>query len=491
MPEGLYTAAQCKALDSVAAQELGISGIQLMARAGRACFEALLAHWGSPAVLHVFCGTGNNGGDGYIVAALAHSQRIPVTVYQLGDAQRISGDARQARDQAIDQGVDIQPFSPEQVLSDGVIVDALLGTGVQGEVREDYQQAIAAINQSHLPVLAVDMPSGLCSDTGTLRGTAVKADVTLTFIALKRGLFTGSAADVSGTVELRDLAVPASAYEKVSPQCWRAELDWARSHLPERAATAHKGQAGRVLVLGGDYGLGGAGILAAQAAARSGAGLIDLATRAEHVSASLVRCPEILAAAVGGPDDVVAAVKEADILVIGPGLGRSPWSEQLFRFSARSEKPQVVDADGLNMLARGDLLDIAPKALRVLTPHPGEAARLLQTDVPAVQADRFGAAKALVERFGGVVVLKGAGTVVSDGDVTLVCDVGCAGMASGGMGDVLSGVIAALLAQGMTPLAAAVLGVQVQGLAGERAAQQGQRGLLASDLLDQIRILLG
>lgn len=490
MPESLYTAAECRALDAIAIEQFGIPGITLMSRAGRACFDAMMEHW-EPTALHIFCGTGNNGGDGYVVAALAKKRQIPVTIYQLGDVTKLRGDARLAYEQALAENVLMQAFRPDLALDGGVVVDALLGTGLSGAVRDDYAEAIDCINALALPVLAVDIPSGLCSDTGAVLGTAVEADLTVTFIGLKRGLFTGEAANHTGTLLFNDLEVPQEVYDAVPTTCWRGELDWALAHLPPRAQTAHKGDAGTVLVIGGDYGLGGAGILAAQAAERSGAGLVRLATRAEHVGATLARCPEIMAKPVACGADLASMQASSSVQVIGPGLGHTPWAEQLFLQASEYSSPQVIDADGLNLLATGDFdSDHSPLA-RVLTPHPGEAARLLGISSAQVQADRFAAAGELAEKYNAVIVLKGSGTIVTDGKVVLVCDVGGPGMASGGMGDVLSGVTGAMLAQGMTPLAGAVLAVMLHGLAAERAAQEGELGMLASDLLPHIRTLLG
>lgn len=490
MPETLYTADECRMLDRTAIEQCGILGITLMSRAGRVCFDTLLEQWQTPAMVHVFCGTGNNGGDGYVVAALAKKQCIPVLVYQLGDVENLRGDAKLAYENALAEGVPMQAFAADLELDEGVIVDALLGTGLAGSPRDDYQQAILTMNASLLPILAVDIPSGLCSDTGAVPGVATKADITATFIGLKRGMFTGEAADYTGAIVFNDLQIPPEVYEAVPSACWRGEFEWAFSHLPERAMTAHKGSVGTVLVIGGDRGLGGAGILAAQAAARGGAGLIRLATRAEHVGACLARCPEIMVNSVSGMVDLEAMQAHASVQVIGPGLGCSPWSEQLFLQAMSYPCVQVIDADGLNLLAASSIGSEQASPVCVLTPHPGEAARLLGVSTAQVQADRFGAAKQLAEKYSAVVVLKGAGTIVTDGDVILVCDVGGPGMASGGMGDVLSGVIAAMLAQGMTPLAGAVLAVMLHGMAAEHAAQEGATGMLASDLLPYIRTLL-
>ncbi len=489
--ERLYTAAQTRELDRCAIRDQGIAGTTLMSRAATATFSALLRAWPEPERIQVLCGTGNNGGDGFLVADLAHRRGIPVSVLQVGDPAKISGDALLAREQALANGVKVGPFEKTPLLRTGVIVDAMLGTGLGGEVRDSYRQAIATVNGNSAPVVAVDIPSGLCSDTGRVLGLAVKADLTVTFIALKRGLFTLDAADHTGAIEFSDLNVPPEIYSQVDCDSYRLELSALLERLPERPATAHKGLYGTVLVVGGDYGMAGAAALAAEAALRCGAGLVRVATRPEHVAAIVARTPEAMPVGVVSGQDLQVLVDAADVLVVGPGLGQSPWSEQLLQVAAASGKPMVLDADGLNLLAGGRVVAQPRRDNWVLTPHPGEAARLLGCANAQVQADRFAAVRRLQETYGGVAVLKGNGSLVADGKQLLLSDYGNPGMASGGMGDVLSGVIGSLLAQHLPALEAAALGVCLHGAAADIAAEDGQRGLLASDLAPHMRALLG
>jgi hydroxyethylthiazole kinase-like uncharacterized protein yjeF len=489
--EKLYTAAQTRALDHCAIHDHHIAGITLMSRAAAAAFRYLLATWPAPESLQVMCGTGNNGGDGFLIADLAHKRGIDVTVFQLGDAGKIRGDALLARQQALSHGVKIVPFTGAALTPAGVIVDAMLGTGLAGAVRGAYVDAIEAINISGTPVLAVDIPSGLCSDTGRVLGSAVHADLTVTFIGLKRGLFTGPAPDYTGAVQLSDLGVPPEVYAAVPVDCARLELETLLDRLPPRPATAHKGLYGTVLVVGGDYGMAGAAALAAEAALRCGAGLVQVATRPEHVAAVVARTPEAMPRGVSCAEDFAPMLAAADVLVVGPGLGQSPWSVRLLQLALATGKPLVLDADALNMLAAGVLGGSRPVGIRVLTPHPGEAARLLGCATAEVQADRFAAVSALQQRYGGVIILKGNGSLIAGGGDILLSDYGNPGMASGGMGDVLSGVIGALLAQHLPPLEAAALGVCLHGAAADSAAREGQRGLVASDLIPAMRSLLG
>ncbi|QFU74570.1 NAD(P)H-hydrate dehydratase [Halioglobus maricola] len=484
----LYTAEQTRALDRCAIEGAGIPGITLMSRAAHAAVEAMLDLWPEPEQLQVLCGTGNNGGDGFLVADIAHKRGIPVVVYQLGDAAKVSGDALLAREQALANGVAVQPFDDTELLPLGVVVDGMLGTGLGGDVRGPYLDAIAAVNAAGARVLALDIPSGLCADTGKVLGSAVVADLTVTFIGLKRGLFTGQAPDYVGELQFADLMVPPETYRQLEADAYRLDLAELLEALPARPANAHKGLYGTVLVVGGDYGMAGAVAMAAEAALRCGAGLVRVATRLEHVAALVARTPEVMPLGVASGDDLKPLLDSADVVVVGPGLGQSEWSRFLAQAAVASGKPLVLDADGLNLLAAGELS--LAGAAHVITPHPGEAARLLGIANAEVQSDRFAAASALQHQYGGVVVLKGNGTLIAGGGAQLLSDYGNPGMATGGMGDVLSGVIGALLAQGLALTEAAALGVCLHGAAGDLAAEDGQRGLVATDLIPWLRELL-
>lgn len=490
LPECLYDAASVRALDRYAIDRCGIPGAQLMLRAGRAAFAQVVQRWPEPAHIHVVCGTGNNGGDGFVIAGLAQQRGLPVSVWQVGATTRIQGDALLAREFAVREGVSIQPFAEslftEASFSAGVIVDALLGTGLSGDVRAESAAAIDAINGSKLPVLSIDIPSGLCSDTGRVLGCAVRADVTVSFIGLKQGLFTGDGPEHGGIICYADLAVPAEVFAHVPPTSRLLQLDALQRLLPRRARGAHKGNFGHVLVVGGDEGMAGAALMASLAAGRVGAGLVSCATRAEHVPALVARAPEVMALGVRSGSELQAVLARASVVVIGPGLGQAAWGEQLLAEVLRAEKPLVVDADALNLLARRPTL----RSNWILTPHPGEAARLLGVSTAEIQADRFAAAKLLQQRFGGAVILKGAGTLVATAAGVGVASYGNPGMASGGMGDVLSGVLGALLAQGLSVDRAAEFGVCLHGRAGDLAAADGERGLLATDLLPHLRRLV-
>lgn len=486
----LYASAEIRRLEKLAIAG-GIPAIQLMKRAGRAALNVLLERFPAPELISVYCGTGNNAGDGYILAGLAAQRRLPVRVVQVGSPQSLSAEAQQAYEFARQEGVEIALFGEIRPKL-GIIVDALLGIGLRGELKAPFQAAIAQINDAGLPVLSLDVPSGLDVDTGGISGIAVMADITLTFIGLKRGLVTGEGPAHCGELAVADLGVPASVYDEVPCATHRVILKDLLKYLPRRRADAHKGDFGHVMVIGGDIGLGGAALMAAEAAARTGAGLISLATRPEHIPAVLARRPEIMACGVVSGQELEPWLARPTVLVIGPGLGRSPWSEQMLQQAVKTGLPLVMDADALNMLATGRV--VPPGTRRdnwILTPHPGEAARLLARSIREVQADRFDTALRLQQQYGGALILKGTGSLVAGQDVVGVVTDGNPGLATGGTGDVLSGVVAGLLAQGVELTQAAQLGACLHAVAGDLAAAEfGQRGLLATDLIPFICQLL-
>ena len=484
LPVALYTAAQVRELDArlIAA---GTPGFELMQRAAHAAWRALRRRWPDAGAVTVLAGRGNNAGDGYLVAALAQRAGWQVRVLAVGDPQALQGDAAKALAEAQACGVSIEAWHAAAALQ-GVLVDALLGTGISGAVREPYAGAITTINASGLPVLAIDLPSGLCADTGQVLGQAVRADLSVTFIGLKLGLFTADGPDRVGTLVFDDLQADPGIVAQVASEAVRLDHG-SLARIAPRSPTAHKGSFGQVLVIGGDLGTGGAALLSAEAALRGGAGMVSLATRPEHVTASLVRRPEIMCSGVESTYSLTTLVERADVLVVGPGLGQAPWGRSLLSLVAQSGLPQVWDADALNLLAAGGVQ--LPTGC-VITPHPGEAARLLRCTVVEVQADRPAAARELARRYACVALLKGAGTLIAAPDGRLaLCDRGHPAMASAGLGDVLAGLIGALLAQELAPFDAACLGAWLHAAAGERLGEQG-RGLAAADLIPVIRQLL-
>jgi hydroxyethylthiazole kinase-like uncharacterized protein yjeF len=483
----LYSAAQVRELDRLAIAEAGIPGYMLMTRAAEACWAVLRSHWPDMRSVTVFCGAGNNGGDGFIIARLALQKHWQVQLYQLGDPARMHTDARQARAEFVSAGGQVHPYAPGAPIAGEVIVDALLGTGVDRPLEGLWRAAIDTINTFAIPVLAVDIPSGLQADSGAVAGAAIRAQQTVTFIGRKTGLYTGAAADYCGDISFADLGVPADILRQVPAAATLVRRPDLGPLATPRLRSAHKGHFGHVLVIGGDHGMTGAARLAGEAALRSGAGRVSVATRPEHAALIAAACPELMCHGVASARQLGTLVRSADVLLIGPGLGRSAWARSLLSAVLETTQPRIIDADALNGLA-GDAVRFDSQ---VLTPHPGEAARLLDQTVVDVQADRFAAVREISRQYGGVAVLKGAGTIIQpSAGIPRVCAAGNPGMATAGSGDVLAGVIAALVAQGMAVDAAAAAGVCAHACAGDIAARNGERGLVARDIIAALPAVL-
>jgi NAD(P)H-hydrate epimerase len=475
-----FTAAQVREIDRVLIEDQGIAGLTLMKRAAAASVQLLLTIWPTANTIRVYCGSGNNAADGYIIAGLLAEQRCQVEVIQVGDAAKLGQDGQSAYEFCRQSAATLTNTADPDLTPD-VIVDALLGTGFEGSPRENYAEAIAAINSTHAGVLAIDVPSGLALDFPQASEKIVKADATVTFIALKQGLLTGAALDQTGELYLAPLADSADALPSSATTILRvAEL---RQALPARPRNAHKFRFGHVLVIGGDSGMGGAPLMSALAAIRCGAGLVSVATHPAHASQLVGLHPELMIRGVADEEALQPLLEAASVIAIGPGLGKSQWGQTMLAAALASEVPLVVDADGLNLLAK------LPRARGnwVLTPHPGEAERLLGEPLP----DRFNAAASLQQKYGGVVVLKGAGTLVAEAGQISLCPYGNPGMSTAGMGDVLSGVIAGLLGQCQDLALAAKLGTALHSAAADHLVSGfGARGLMATDLIPEVRRLL-
>ncbi len=490
----LFTSAQARALDRLAITRFGQPGIRLMRRAGQALYEALYRRWPETGSLTIFCGKGNNAGDGLILAGIARNRGWRIQLLHLAPLAEMTADAGRARDWALQQGVIPEPFTGQS--PDGeIVVDALLGTGVRGPVSPQFAAAIEGMNSSGKPVVAADVPSGIDADTGAVLGSAVRACLTVTFIVVKRGLVTGQGPAFVGELQVADLDVPAAVFG-VGPKGIPL-LRLGDNVMPpgKRTRTAHKGDFGRVLILGGEHGYGGAALLAAEAALRAGAGLVYLGTRASHVAAAIARRPEIMAYATEDAAHRQGFPAHIDVLACGPGLGQSAWGRQLLELALRFEGRLILDADALNLLSAEDGCSriTSRRYPTILTPHPGEAARLLGMDVGAVERDRFQALDRLLEITSAWVVLKGAGSLLGapGRGCSGLCGHGNPGMATAGMGDVLSGILAGLWAQFPDPERALALACCTHAAAADVVAgKYGERGLLASDIAAQARLLL-
>ena len=480
LPHQLYTVAQVKELERCAIEDGGIPSYELMRLAGAEVFQCLRLQWPDVKSIAVFCGAGNNAGDGYVVASLALQANFSVKVYSLVNPDDLVGDALKAFKHYQSQRGVVIPFEDQALEGVDIIVDALFGTGLNRSVGGLYERAIHNINSSFVPVVSIDIPSGLNADTGAVMGCAVKADTTVTFIALKQGLFTGQAAEYCGEIAYSSLKLPNHLFNDVLPSSLRV----LKKIWQTRNRCGHKGTYGHVLIIGGDEGYSGAVKLAGEAALRIGAGLVSIATNRAHAAYLNINRPELMCHGVADALDLSLLINKASVVVIGPGLGQSAWAQELLDFTLTIHKPLIIDADGLNLLA------LSPKRNSnwILTPHPGEAARLLNCSTVDIQQDRFSAVVALQAQYQGIVVLKGAGTLIASDEACWISSTGNPGMGTGGMGDVLAGVIAGLVAQGESLLDAAQQGVYGHGYAADlAAAAKGERGLLARDLMPYLR----
>lgn len=485
LPEALYSVAQMRELDRRAIETHKILARELMARAGTAAWQILRRRWPKARHIVVFAGAGNNAGDGYVLATQARRAKYPVTVITVGSTAKfppVTGDARKRYLAAKGKEQKFKGVLPDDA---DVIVDALFGIGLDRPLQDRWLEAVQLINASGKPVLSLDIPSGLHADTGAVMGSAVRATATITFIGLKTGLFTGEGPACTGELEFAELKLPAKVYTGMTAVA--RLIGDGEAHMPRRVRSAHKRNFGHMLVIGGDHGMGGAVRLTAEAALRTGAGLVSVVTRPAHVPAILVGLPEAMVLGTDDPADITTLLERATVIAIGPGLGLNDWGRILLARALDTPLPLVADADALNLLAAHPLM----RGQWIFTPHPGEAARLLQQSVQQVQQDRLQTAAQIVEKYQAVVVLKGAGSIVAaERETSAICRCGNPGMAAPGMGDALTGVIAALVAQGWPLADAARAGVQLHALAGDHAARSGERGMLARDLIGALRGLV-
>lgn len=491
LPVQLYLSSTIREGEKEAAQTRNIPMFELMQRAGQAVFSTVKTHFADSQHILVVAGKGNNGGDGYIVARLARQAGYKVTLWQLGDADNLTGDAQHAMQLFIKSGGEIA--SPNDTIDEdvGLIVDGILGTGIKGHVRPEAEALINTLNASKRPIIAIDTPSGLDTDTGQILGGAINANITVTFIAVKQGLVTGQARRVTGELSFAGLGIDNVFVEQNSPAALLTNADWLNS-LEKRAPDSHKGSHGRLLIVGGGDGMSGAAYLAAAASLRTGVGLVALICH--DTSCVPIRCllPEAM---IANQNKLLQRLEWCSTICLGMGLGRGAWAEQIYntiscKVANNVDIPKVIDADALYWLTK-HFDSNAPWQNLVITPHPGEAAMLLGMEVREIEKNRYQAVLLLSKKYQCITVLKGAGTLICDGKTTVVCHAGNAGMATGGMGDVLAGTIAALLGQGYPPMRAATLGTLIHSMAADHEVKRaGQIGLLASDLLPAIRSVI-
>src|SRR5581483_2233078 len=507
----ILTAAESRELDRLSQERFGIDSYALMTRAGEAVAEAVVA--ASPTCsatgVLIVAGKGNNGGDGMVAGRRLLEAGIPARVALLAWAADLKGDAARAHDEFVSAGGTIIQTPDESDLeaafgdSQAPIIDAVFGTGLNAEVRGTPRRAIEMMNSRGVPITAVDIPSGVNSDTGAVMGVAVRASLTVTFGYAKFGHFSYPGTEFCGELKIVDIGFAPDAIALIAPSGRYFERAEAVPFLGTRPANSHKGNYGHPMVIAGSRGKSGAAVLEARAALRIGAGLVTAAVpdaiQPLVASAQAEMMTEPIADRDGHFDSHLAPgvlrhlVAGKTAIVFGPGVGMNDDTVALLRWlmteAAAPDRPMLIDADGLNALASiGCEQAAASQGPLVMTPHPGEMARLLRTSTGEVNANRIGAAKALAERTGACVLLKGARSVMADSSgAVCVNSTGNPGMATPGMGDALSGMVGALLARGMRPFDALTLGVFLHGYAADRvAAQRGRVGYLAGDVIEEL-----
>jgi hydroxyethylthiazole kinase-like uncharacterized protein yjeF len=504
MSQPIYRPDDVRELDRIAIEEQGIPGYTLMTRAGQATYAVAVEHFPQASRWLVICGSGNNGGDGYVIARLAVEHGMQVQLIALSPPASLTGDAATACDDFAAAGVRVTEWDAHIDLQDvDIVVDAMLGTGLMRPLEGLYLDVVQVLAKRPpaVSVVAVDIATGLSGLTGEVLGAAVRADLTVSYVGLKQGLFLGNGPDYSGQLVFDDLGIQPIDSARVKPVLQVFGQDNFRKLMPPRARMGHKGDYGHVLVIGGNTGMAGAARLAAEAALRCGAGLVSVATRAENVAAIIAGRPELMCRGVETDADLDAMLERASVIALGPGLGQDDWARQVYKRALAANKstgiPMVVDADALNLLAQ------APdkRDTWILTPHPGEASRLLGITTAEVQADRLASLRKLIDLYGGCALLKGHGTLVAGAGpdaLPWLIRAGNPGMATAGMGDVLTGITAAIYAQCSREVVAgrvagdaiAAAAAWLHATAGDRAASKGERGLAAADLFAELRACL-
>ncbi|WP_035235681.1 bifunctional ADP-dependent NAD(P)H-hydrate dehydratase/NAD(P)H-hydrate epimerase [Desulfobacter vibrioformis] len=508
----IVTTEQMQQMDKHTIETFGIPGRVLMENAGRGALEMLSDHFDlEDARVAVVAGRGNNGGDGFVIGRYLMEMGVSVSFFLLSTRDRVQGDARANMDLVLDllaehslsQFIEIADqealeAADEILLDHDLFVDAIFGTGLNCDVRGIYRDVIERINDSGKAVFSVDIPSGINADTGAVCGVAIQADATATFAFAKAGHILYPGNFHTGALEIIDIGIPGHIAKTQSPDIFLPGPHDIAGLIPPRDFNAHKGSFGHLLVLAGSPGKTGAAALCANAAMRTGAGLVTLGVPEKLMPVMEPMVIEPMTAALaqtqsGGLDaaaldDIITLLADKTALALGPGMGTDPGTRELIKaIISIASVPMVIDADGLNCIAKDpDILDTI-KAPVILTPHPGEMARLTGKSTADIQLNRMETARNFAEKYKVILVLKGAQTLVAcpDGAV-FICPTGNPGMACGGMGDVLTGMIAAFLAQDLPPESAALAGVYVHGLCGDLLAEDHAVGFSASDMVTGI-----
>ncbi len=500
----IATSEEMKQLDRAAQTRFGVSSLILMENAGVQSVRYIEERYGNLKDKNtaVVCGKGNNGGDGLVIARHLSNKGAYVTVYLLSSAKEISKDSKTNLEIIKKMGIPVYTSAPNiqsGLKKADIIVDAIFGTGLKKDISGIYAKAITLINRSKKPVIAVDIPSGIDSDNGQIKGCAVRADLTVTFCLPKIGHLAYPGAEYSGSLKIADISIPKSLVDEGSVKTHLITKDAVSEILPKRRPDAHKGEFGHLFILAGSPGLTGAAVMAGFSALRIGTGLVTLGvpeglnhifetkiTEAMTLPLSQTNEQTINPAA---KNKILNFLKKTDAAAIGPGLSQNRETAQLIRELIREIKmPMVIDADGINALAgHADILR-KTKAQIIITPHPGELSRLINITADDINRDRIAIARKASQQYNIIVVLKGANTVIAEPDGNVyINNTGNPGMASGGTGDVLTGMIAGLICQKVSPINAAIAGVFLHGLAGDiTARQKGETGLIAGDMIKKI-----
>ena len=491
LPQKAFTAQQIQTVEGTAAKHSGMSLMTLMRRAGQVVYQQIRLRYPNAGCFVILLGKGNNAGDGFVVARHLLARQYRVYLMSMVPVEEYQGDAKQAYLECLAAGGILSDPDPIVIKQADVIIDAVFGSGFRGVLSEQLQAWFACAADSGAQCVSIDIPSGIDGTSGRVAQGCFHADLTITFIGLKQGTLTGTAKCYVGTLHFDDLGVADAFTALATHSSEYLSHETLLSLRPERALDSYKQQCGHVLLVGGAPGMAGAIRLAAEACLRSGAGLVSVATHPDHVSAVLQGRYELMVHGVGHSSQLTPLLAKADIVVIGPGLGQDPWGQTLWQSMADITQPIVCDADGLNWLSHSSCKSSSKVRARVLTPHWGEAKRLATAMQLPSTLDRFSMASQLAVAYRATVVLKGPGSLIAEAGRININRSGTQAMASAGMGDVLAGLIAGLMAQGMTAFDASCLAVYIHGLAAEKAEQAGGYGLLASDLFKPIRQLLG
>ena len=482
-----YSAAQSRALDQLAIAQ-GTPGLLLMKRAAFFAFECLEKQWPKARKIGIVTGSGNNGGDGFALAQILAMAGFEVDILMTTAPERLKGDALTCYQEVLALGCQPQAFAAAHLAKADLLVDAILGTGLNQVVTGFYADIIEQMNASQIPILALDVPSGLQADSGAILGIAIQAQLTCCFISRKLGLYSFQGPEQAGKIQFSRLFLADELYESFKPIAQNHPLKHWLNALPKFKPSSHKGSRGTCCLIGGNHTMMGAIQLAGLACLKSGAGLVKIVTQTEHCLPITQALPELMAYESSHLKSILLSSRA---LAIGPGLGQDAWAMDCLQRVLPLPHPKVIDADALNLIANHQVDTRLAKRNWILTPHPAEAARLLGITTVQVQQDRVAAIKKLHEMYGGVVILKGNGSLIFDGEHLEICTAGNAGMAVGGMGDVLTGALVSLLGQGMPLFEAACLGVALHAQAGDVLANQmGQAGVTPSDLANTLSQLL-